>query len=104
MKFFNATTMMTLLRYLLQALGGVLVANGKFDPAAWDTVSGAILVLLPALFGVLASNADKAVVNGKTVAVKDLPQTTQDAVKASVKAAPKVTLLEQLFGVFFRKT
>lgn len=104
MKFLNAATLMTLLRYLLQAIGGVLVANGKFDPGAWDTISGAVLVLLPALFGVLASNADKAVVNGKTVAVKDLPQTTQDAVKASVKAAPKVTIFELLFGVFFKKT
>jgi len=104
MKFLNAATLMTLLRYLLQAVGGVLVANGKFDPGAWDTISGAVLVLLPALFGVLASNADKAVINGKTVAVKNLPQTTQDAVKASVKAAPKAAIFEQLFGVFFKKT
>lgn len=104
MPFLNASTLTTLLRYALQALGGWLVASGKLDAGKWETISGALLVLLPALGGVFASNADKVVVNGKTVAMKNLPPTTQDAVVASAAASDKkVGVLESLIGILFKK-
>ena len=99
----NVATIITLLRYALQALGGYLVANGKFSAENWETISGAVLVLLPALFGTLASNAPKVVADGKTVAVKDLPVTVQQDIKKAAAAAPKAGILEQLLGVFFTR-
>lgn len=103
MNFFNAATISTLVRYLLQALGGMLVASGKFDAGQWETISGAVLVILPALFGTLAANADKVVHDGKTIAMKDLPPSTQETIKTSASVAPKGTLLGNLFGMFLKK-
>lgn len=101
---FNAATLTTLLRYALQALGGWLVASGKLDAGKWETISGALLVLLPAIAGAFAAGTDKVVVNGKTVAMKNLPATTQDAVTASTAASEKkVSILENLLGIFLRK-
>ena len=101
---FNAATLTTLLRYALQALGGWLVASGKLDAGNWETISGALLVLLPAVAGAFAANADKVVVNGKTVALKNLPPSTQDAVTASAASSEKkASILENLLGIFLRK-
>lgn len=104
MSFLNASTLTTLLRYALQALGGWLVASGKLDAGKWETISGSLLVLIPAVAGVFAANASKVVVDGKTVAMKNLPSSTQDIVKASAAASDKkVSVLETLFGIFVKK-
>lgn len=99
----NAATIITLLRYALQAIGGYLVANGKFSPENWETISGAVLVLLPALFGTLASNSSKVVSDGKTVAVKALPPGVQKDLKTAADNAPRASFFEQLIGVFFSR-
>ena len=101
---FNAATLTTLLRYALQALGGWLVASGKLDAGKWETISGALLVLLPAVAGAFAAGTDKVVVNGKTVAMKNLPPSVQDTVVASAATGQKkASVLENLLGIFLRK-
>lgn len=99
MKFLNAATFTTILRYGLQALGGILVANGRLDAGQWETVSGAVLVILPALLGVFAANTDKVVMNGKAAPVDALPSAAKDAVTKVTQSKPKrLTFIEQLFG------
>lgn len=102
MKFLNAATLTTVLRYALQALGGWLVAQGKLEPGAWESISGALLVLVPALLGVFSANTDKVVVNGKVAAVDSLPADTKASVKAVAASKPKrLTFIEQLLGGVF---
>lgn len=104
----NQASLVTILRYALQALGGVLVANGKIDAGKWETISGAILVLGPAIWGVIATNRPKVVakIDGKTITVpmKELPRTTKDAVTTSATVAheQKKTLADIIGGLFKR--
>lgn len=104
MKFLNAATFATVLKYGLQALGGVLIANGKLDAGQWETISGAVLVVLPLLSGVLATNTDKVVVNGKAAPIEALPSAAKTEVKKVVQVKEKrITFFEQLIGVFLKK-
>ena len=42
----------TLLRYVLTAIGGLLVSRGYFDEALLNDVIGAVLIIAPAAYGV----------------------------------------------------
>lgn len=100
-RLFGAPSLITILRYSLQALGGVLVANGKFDPGQWDTLSGAVLVVLPLVLGVKATITPKVVADdGTTVLLKKLSATAEATVNAqakSVAAKRKPNFFERLF-------
>lgn len=100
-RLFGAPSLVTILRYGLQALGGILVANGKFDPGQWDTLSGAVLVIVPLVLGVKATITPKVVADdGTTVPLKKLPATTEATVNAQAKnvaAKRKPNFFDKLF-------
>lgn len=105
-RLFGAPSLITILRYLLAALGGILVSTGRFDWGQWDTITGAILTLVPLFLGVKATITPKAVAeNGATVPLKELPPATRATVNAQAKtvAASKPSLLERLRGLFGRR-
>lgn len=99
--WFDAATLNTVLRYALQALGGILVANGKLDPGAWESISGAVLVLLPAIFGVIATRTPKVVTpEGSTVKLEKMDTADKKVVVTKAKETAKAnpTLFERIFG------
>ena len=104
-RLFGAPSLITILRYSLQALGGVLVANGKFDPGQWDTLSGAVLVVLPLVLGVKATITPKVVADdGSTTKMKDMPPTTAAIANSQAKTAAKAkpNLFDKLGALFKR--
>lgn len=102
----NTAMLTTVVRYALQALGGILIANGKFDAGQWETISGAVLVILPALLGMMETAKPKVVtVEAGVVPLKELPSAkktyVEEAANVAVdkkKAARKPNLLDRLFG------
>lgn len=49
----------TLLRYVLTALGGLLVSRGYFSQDALNDVVGALLIIIPACYGLYKTVANK---------------------------------------------
>ena len=104
--WFNAATLTTFIRYALQAAGGILIANGKLDAGQWETISGAVLVIVPRLLGVMATAQPKMVTKeAGVVPLKVLPKAKKTMVEevANVavktkKAERKPGLLDRLFG------
>ena len=104
-RLFGAPSLVTILRYALAALGGILVENGNFDPGHWQTISGAILTILPLVLGVKATITPKVVAdNGDTVPMKKMPPTTAAIANAQAKtvAGARPNLLERLRSIFGR--
>lgn len=102
----NTATLTTVIRYALQALGGILIANGKLDIEQWETISGAVLVVVPLILGVVATAKPKTVTKeAGVVPLKELPNGKKTLVEeianvavAKKKAERKPGLLDKLFG------
>lgn len=88
-RIFTKPFLVTILRYGLTAIGAWLVTNQGFDPSAWETVSGALLVIATTLMGGAESVKDKAVVDGKSVPVDKLPEQAQQQIKQATTAPTK---------------
>lgn len=88
-RIFTKPFLVTLIRYALTAVGAWLVANQGFDPGAWETVSGALLVIVTTLMGGVEAAKDKAVVNGQSVPVAKLPPEAQQQIKQATTAPTK---------------
>ncbi len=100
-RLFSGASLITIIRYVLQALGGVLVANGKFDAGQWETLSGAVLVIVPLFLGVKASITPKVVTpKGDTIPLDKMTVTEKkDVVATAVTAkARKPGLLDRLLN------
>lgn len=90
--------LLTLFRYALAALGGVLAAEGHMDFGQWETITGAAVALVAALAGGSDATVDKVTIAGKTVAKEVLPSSVQRQLDAAVSVVPKRTLLDILIG------
>lgn len=97
-RVFTKPFLVTVLRYALNAAGVWLAANGKFDPGAWETISGALLVIATTLMGGADSVKDKATVNGQSVKVSDMPAAAQSEIKQAVRVTPKRSIFDMLLG------
>lgn len=91
-------SLITLFRYALAALGGVLAEAGNMDLGQWETISGAILVVVVALMGGSDSGVDKVTIAGKTVAKEALPAEVQRKLDVAVSVTKKRSFLDILFG------
>jgi hypothetical protein len=104
-RLFGAPSIVTIIRYALAALGGILVENGNFDPGQWDTLSGAVLVVVPLFLGVKATITPKVVADdGSTTKLKDMPPTTAAIANSQAKtvAKTKPNLFDKLGALFKR--
>ena len=74
----NTDQLMSLLRTLLQIAGTAIVTHGTLgiNGAMWEQISGAIIMLAPTVWGVLA-HTDSA----KLAAVEAMPDVTKISVK-----------------------
>jgi len=97
-KILTKPFLITIFRYGLTAVGAWLAANQGFDPGAWETISGAILVIATTLMGGAESVKDKVVQDGKAVATSSLPVATRNEIKDAVEAKKSRTLLDMLLG------
>ncbi len=88
-RIFTKPFLVTLLRYGLTAVGAWLAANQGFDPSAWETISGALIVIVTTLMGGAEAVKDKAVVDGKSVPVEKLPEQAQAQIKQATTAPTK---------------
>lgn len=95
----------TSLRYLLAAAGGALVASGKVDAAQWETISGAVMVIVPLVIGAISSQQSRVVTDtGKKVPISALPHQVETLAreKAETVAAERPSILARLRGLFVR--
>lgn len=83
-RIFTKPFLVTVLRYALTAAGAWLVANQGFDPGAWETISGALIVIATTLMGGAEAVKDKAVANGKSVPIEALPPAARSEIKEAV--------------------
>lgn len=90
--------LVTILRYGLAAAGAWLVANYGFDPGQWEVIAGAILTIAVALMGGAEAVKDKAVVDGKAVALDKLPPSVRSPLEASVPITKGRSVFDMLFG------
>lgn len=97
-RIFTKPFLVTILRYGLNALGVWLAAEGRFDPGAWETISGAVLVIATTLMGGAESVKDKAVVDGKAVDLSKLPQSVRSPLEASVPVTKGRSIFDMLLG------
>lgn len=97
-KILTKPFLVTVLRYGLNAVGVWLAANQGFDPGAWETISGALLVIATTLMGATESVKDKVTQDGKTVETSKLPAGTQNAIQAAVENKKGRTVIDMLFG------
>lgn len=95
---FTRPFLVTIFRYGLAAVGAWLASNKGFDPGAWETISGSILVIATTLMGGADSVKDKAVVDGKSVSVDSLSKSLQGDIKEAVETKKGRTLFDMLFG------
>lgn len=77
----------TALQYLLNAIGGVVIAKGWVDGDTWAQIAGAVLVLVPALAGVFDSATPKAVTKAGVVKLAALPLADKAKVEQVVDKA-----------------
>lgn len=75
----------TTLQYILNAIGGVIIAKGWIDGDTWTQISGALLVLIPALVGIAESAKSKVSLSGHSVSLAKLPASTQIDIKKAVE-------------------
>lgn len=98
----NTATLTTVIRYALQAVGGVLIANGKLDAGQWETLSGAVLVIVPLILGVAATAKPKVVTKeAGMVSLKELGEAKKTYVEEAANVAVnkrEPSFLERLFG------
>lgn len=97
------------LRYVLAAIGGALLSTGKVQPDEWETISGALLVLLPTAWGIISSFQSRIVTeSGQKVTMpeiakadprkKTMIEEAAQVVAEKKKAARKPNLLDWMFG------
>ena len=98
----NTATLTTVVRYVLQAVGGILIANGKLDAGQWETVSGAILVIVPLFLGVAATARPKVVTKeAGVVPLKELGEAKKTYVEEAANVAVnkrEPNIFDKLFG------
>lgn len=100
-RLFSGASLVTILRYALQALGGILVAEGKFEFDQWQTLSGAVLTIVPLVLGVKASITPKVVTEtAKTVPLKKMPSPAATLANEQAESAAKArpSLLDRLLS------
>lgn len=97
-KIFNKNFVITLVRYGLVALGTWLTATYGVDAGVWETIAGALLTIVIALFGGAESTKDKAVVEGKNVDVAKLPPAVRTDLKEAVEVKPARSWFDILLG------
>lgn len=79
----DSTTVILIVRYVLTAAGGVLVAHGYLNSGEWEQASGALLTLVPIILGVIShKQAQTAVVTAAATGVA-AQATPLSAIKAS---------------------
>lgn len=97
-KILTKPFLVTIFRYALTAVGAWLFSKYGFSEASWETISGAILVIATTLMGGSESVKDKAVVDGKAVAVDKLPTQVRSDLKEAVDAKKSRSLFDMLLG------
>lgn len=97
-KILNPSFLITLFRYALVALGGWLANEHGFDPGQWETISGALLVIVGAVLGGTESTKNKAVVDGKNVEVSKLPVAVREELKDAVDKKPARSIIDIFLG------
>lgn len=94
----SAAFYITLLRYALVGVGVWLAKEGRMDPAQWETISGAILVIFTSLFGATDAGKEKVNIAGQSVAKENLPVQLQQQLEAVVPVRKSRNLLDQFLG------
>lgn len=97
-RIFTKPFLITILRYALTAVGAWLSANKGFDPGAWETIAGSLLVIATTLMGGAESVKDKVTIDGKSVAASNLPAATKSQVEAAVSVKKSRSILDILLG------
>lgn len=97
-KIFTKAFLVTIFRYALVAVGAWLASNTGFDPGTWETISGALMVVVVALMGGAEATQDKVTINGQTAKISNMTRTEQTEVKQAVAATPKRSLFDMLLG------
>ena len=97
-RIFTKPFLVTIIRYGLVAVGAWLASNTGFDPSTWETISGALMVIIIALMGGADSVKDKAVMDGKSVAAENLPAGVRKELQTAVDNKKGRTLLDILLG------
>lgn len=90
--------LVTIFRYALAVGGTWLVANGITDEGTWEIVAGSLLTIIVALMGGADSVKDKAIIDGQSVKVSDMPASAQIEIKHAVRTTPKRSIFDMLFG------
>jgi hypothetical protein len=97
-RIFTKPFLVTILRYALVAAGAWLASNTGFDPGTWETISGALMVIVIALMGGADSVKDKAVIDGKSVAAENLPTGVRKDLETAVDNKKGRSVIDMLFG------
>lgn len=97
-KIFTKAFLVTIARYALVAVGAWLASNTGFDPGTWETISGAILVIVTAVAGGAEATKDKVTYKGESTEISKLDPAVQKEVKQEVKVTPNRSVLDILFG------
>lgn len=97
-KIFTKAFLVTIFRYALVAVGAWLASNTGFDPGTWETISGALMVIIIAFLGGAEATKDKVVLNGQTAKISDMTATEQKDVKEAVRSTPKRSVFDMLLG------
>lgn len=79
MNWTNNLVIKTVIQYALTALGGFFVNNGSLDPSQWETIAGAVMILIGVIPGAFASATEKLMLGGKVAKISELnPGTIAD--------------------------
>lgn len=97
-KIFTKQFLVTIFRYALVAVGAWLTTSTGFDPGAWESISGAILVIAMALMGGADSVKDKVVQDGKSVETAALPAAARKEIEKAVETKKTRTVVDILLG------
>ena len=94
----NKNFIITLVRYGLVALGTWLTATYGVDAGTWETIAGALLTIVIALFGGSESTKDKVVADGKNVDVAKLPPAVRNDLQEAVEKKPARSVIDIFLG------
>jgi hypothetical protein len=86
MNWLNGLVGKTAIQYLLTALGGIVLTNGWFTDTEWASISGALMIIIPAIFGIAKSATEKLMINGKVAKIAELTPATQATIAKEVAA------------------
>jgi hypothetical protein len=86
MNWTNLLVNKTVLQYILNAIGGALLARGFMDAELWAQISGALLVAVPSIFGAKSAATEKVMLGGSVSKVADLSPATQNAIAKEIGA------------------